>query len=360
MGCRKLIWTPEDERPRASFARGIGGRVSGRRLVNAPVIPSAGFNGNFASLFTGAYQVVQSDLGITYGGTLLAAGSAPPVITLTGALATTPVPILVSCTLAGVLGTWTGTVSYDGGATVAQTFTSSPTVPLTGAGTGLTLNIATGTATASATQDTWTATCAGWADQSGNAHHYSQATPSKQPVIGVGMNGKIELIGTAAANTVLASAMALPAQTATPTYIYGIVRQDTWGLNLGIAGPTNAVFGVCLVQSPSTTTDIQQGGFGNAGGHAGITLGTWGRVRAWYTGSASNLFRYGATDSNGLFDSRGADVATGYNLFARTSGASSANCRWMLFVATPNLPTAPQIAAIDAAVTTWAGAGVAL
>jgi len=73
---------------------------------------------------------------------VVSTGTTPPVITLTG----TPYRALnlrIECTLGGALLTWTGRWSVDGGATWTA-FTSAATVLM--AGTGVTLNIAAGTA----------------------------------------------------------------------------------------------------------------------------------------------------------------------------------------------------------------------
>lgn len=87
-------------------------------------------------------------------GAVTSTGTTPPVITLTG----TPLRSLnlrVECTLGGILATWTGRWSVDGGVTWTA-FTSAATVLM--AGTGVTLNIAAG---AAATDNVWTASTQG-------------------------------------------------------------------------------------------------------------------------------------------------------------------------------------------------------
>lgn len=152
------------------------------------------FNGNIASLFPGAYQVLQSDRGLTYGGTMLpnAGNTSTATMALTGSLATAPVPIWIKLNIGGL----SADIYYDGlGVTPAMTGVSiSAGVPLalTGAGTGLSITPSVGTLILN---DVWKATAAALADQSGNGNDQAQATATRQPVIGIGLNGKVELIG---------------------------------------------------------------------------------------------------------------------------------------------------------------------
>lgn len=90
------------------------------------------------------------------------AGTSPPVITLTGTPAF-PMDLKVDCTLDGARGTWEFRWSVDNGVTWEATgVVSAATVALTlanGTSTGITLNIATGTAEAD--DNVWTARVAG-------------------------------------------------------------------------------------------------------------------------------------------------------------------------------------------------------
>ncbi len=146
---------------------------------------------NFATLFPGAYQVVQTDLGLTYGGTTKASNGAGPIGTLSGTLTTVPVPILFKCTTGGVIGSGAVFSAYYDGGTVAVMTGITPNVDvpiaLTGAGTGLSHSWGAGTAVLN---DTWTATCSALADQSGNGKHNSQAATGKQPILTLGLNNK--------------------------------------------------------------------------------------------------------------------------------------------------------------------------
>jgi len=246
-----------------------------------------GFNGSFTSVISGSFQLVQFDIGLTYGGTLLASGTTPPVITLTGSIAGTPVPIRVECTLLGALGVWTGRVSFDGGSTFPQAFTSAATVPLTGAGSGLTLNIAAGSA---AVDNVWLATCAGVADQSGNAKHYSNVTANQQPVITVGLNGKPGLLWDGA-NDSLTSALVLPQSSVTPFVMFCVVKSVTWGNLRPIL--SHAGGGYTLYQR-GVSPALQASGSGFGSSSSALAVGTFGAVDLGFTNSASDYIRAGS------------------------------------------------------------------
>lgn len=348
MGCRKLIWTPEDE-PRASFARGIGGRVSGRRMLNSPVLPGAGFNGQFATLFPGAFQVVQTDLGLTYGGAPLAVGTGVVVGTLSGTLATTPVPILFTCTTPGVIGAGAQfAASYDGGATQAMagiTPAAGTPVPLTGAATGLFMAWAAGSALA---DNTWTATCAGLADQSGNLKHYSQATASKQPTITVGLNGKVSIL-TDAVSKCLISTGNLPAPGTTPYYIFAVWRQPTWTVNTVIFGRTsgsgNALYKASV--TPDVSSNLPTDTL-----NSGAALGTWVDAEIKHSNSSSDTCKIGVTIVSG---NAGNNALTGIEIGSAIGGTTAFGAVELLAVAfTPNLP---DWVAVRAAVSGMYGAG---
>jgi hypothetical protein len=84
-------------------------------------------------------------LPFVYGTTMTLTGTGSATITLTsttpGSGLTLPYEIRVLVTLGGGLGTWTGKVSYDEGATFEQAFTSAASVDLTGKGEGFTMVI---------------------------------------------------------------------------------------------------------------------------------------------------------------------------------------------------------------------------
>lgn len=286
----------------------------------------SGFNGNFATLFTGVLQSVQSDLGLTYGGTMLAAGTTPPVITLTGALSGVPTAITITDTLPGILGTWTGLVTY--GDATTQAFTSAATVALTGRGAGLTLNIAAGAALG---DNTWKATCAGLADQSGNGKHFVQATVTAQPVITVGLNGFPGLLFDGVDDNLIASGFTMPVPGTTPSYTFAVFRWITWGVKniMGRSSGSGFIFG--MTATPRTATNNAT----NIINLTGAVVGTFGIVEVNRTNSASDPFKCGTVTVTGNAGNLG---CTGWEL-GSSNGVNFSNMEFLALVHCTTLPT---------------------
>ena len=217
-------------------------KIHGQRRNFVNGIP---FNGNFASLFTPGtvLQSVQTDLGLTYGGTPLATAgnTSTTVLTLSGTLATVPVPIWAKSTNSASIGAGaTFNIYYDGlGVTPAMTGvapTAGVGVALTGAGAGLTLTWAAGT---SVNNDSWKATCSAWADQSSNLFHYTQAGVTAQPLVGLGLNGFPALLFDGVNDSLNNNAFTLPTPGTTPTSVLLVARVDSHVLNSAVVDDNN-------------------------------------------------------------------------------------------------------------------------
>lgn len=129
--------------------------ADGRPLL---IEPLPGTTGALAKL--GNVPIVVSDrmpLDSSVMTAVSSTGTTPPVITLTGT-PTMPIDLQVKCTTLGALATWLLKYSIDGGLTYSDIVASAATVemfdPATGLTTGVTLNIAAGTA---AVNNVWTA-----------------------------------------------------------------------------------------------------------------------------------------------------------------------------------------------------------
>lgn len=290
-----------------------------------------GFNGRWKTFFPGAYQIVQSNLGLTYGGTLLDGGGAGPVLTFTGALTGSPVPIWVKCTLGGARGTWTYNIYYDGlGTTVAMSGTSTASaIPLTGAGTGASLNIAAGTA---ALNNIWKATSAGLADQSGNGHNYSQAAAGKQPIITIGLNGKPGLLFDGIDDELKSTGPTLPAPGTTPYYQFAVFRQITWATNHFIFSDTGLQAKVFqAVSTPLIFSRTLNTGPSNAG----AAINAWVELEIARANSASDTFKLGSTTATASQGNTGGGATM---CIASTGGANYANVELLALAYTPVLP----------------------
>lgn len=358
MGCRKLIWTPEDE-PRASFARGIGGRVSGRRLVGSAPVAAAPFNGNFATLFPGAFQVVQTDLGLTYSGTPLATATntSTTALALTGTLATVPVPIWAVATNTLAIGAGAQfNIYYDGlgvtPAMVGVTPAVATPVALTGAATGLFLAWSAG---ASVSADSWKATCAGLADQSGNTKDYSQASSAKQPIITIGLNGKVGLLGDGV-DDVLSSTLTLVAPGTTPYTVFLVGRVITWTSGKRIIGSTAAPNGTGSIDMVTATPQLNQtggAGFGNASN--GMVVGSFAALTSYFSGTIADFLRCGSLASV-TGTTAGSAASAGRDIYS-AGGANFSNFELLMLAYIP-ANGAGQDTAFRAAVNSAAGYGV--
>jgi hypothetical protein len=126
---------------------------------------------------SGLNHLYETHSGIVLGGTLLASGAAPPVVTMTGALAQS-LPLRVEIQTTGARGTATFRWSINSGTTWAESNVVTAATYLM-PGTGIALNFPAGTYT---NNNVFEATIASWADQAGSAT-MSQATAANQPAL---------------------------------------------------------------------------------------------------------------------------------------------------------------------------------
>lgn len=138
------------------------------------------------------------------GTTLLAAGTTPPVLTLTGATTQlSPAPALrVLPVVGGALGVWTFNWFLNGVQQNVSPVLSAATFPL--GTTGITLNIAAGTAN---TDNTWDATTFAVDNSGPVVRQFLQGTASRQLLVAANaLNGHTGLRGVRARNTKLSNA----------------------------------------------------------------------------------------------------------------------------------------------------------
>jgi len=299
------------------------------------------FSGNFAALFPGAYQAVQTNRGLTYGGALLAnaGNTSTATMALTGTLATAPVPIWIKLTGTGT----TGNIYYDGlGVTPAMSGVSvAATVPiaLTGAASGLSITPSGGTLV---TTDTWKATCAALADQSGNGKNFSQAGATAQLIITPGLgNGLVGLATNGATGRLLTSTNIPAAPGTTPWSMFAIFRQVSW-TNSNLILYTAGAFQPQLVQSGVSPQVVANSGSSSAV-NGGAALGTWVIVEINAGNSASDYLKLGTTPVTGSLG----NVGGGTGMVLGSIGASAD----VEFVAFVHAPRVSDWTAIRAAVT---------
>jgi len=272
-----------------------GGSIS---IPGDPRSSAAGFNGQFASLFPGAYQVLQSDLGLTYGGTPLATGTTPPVGTLSGSLATVPVPLWFKCTTAGPIGGAARFAAYaDGlGVTPFQTnIAPAAGVPVALAApcVGLSHAWAAGTA---ALDNVWKATCAGWADQTANGLNASNVVPATQPVITIGLNGKPGLLFDGI-NDVLRHAMIASGTNPLQMIVIGRLLNNASANQCFIGDAFDGTGAILCLGSGGNVIRMFNGVHANPVTPASLLVPI--RISATFTGSIADEMRAGSVSATG-------------------------------------------------------------
>jgi hypothetical protein len=283
----------------------------------------------------------QSDHGVVEGSTLKASGTTPPAITFTGTRVGRPCSITVKCpTTGGARGTWLGTVSYDGGTTVSESFTSAATIALTGKGYGLVLNIPTGNA---ATDNVWKATIATWKDQKGTKD-YAQATAGSQFVIGVGVGNRPGFISDGTDDFMAATGLTLAAPGTTPTFIYAGFRTVSWVINRWVyAANTGTVPSIAQVTA-TPDIDARCGVVGPI--TTGAAVGTFTRVMAMFQHTTADYIKAGSASAVTGVD-LGNNTGTGVQLAASVGASFGAN-EYLFHCYLNAAPSAAQLAAADA------------
>lgn len=317
---------------------------------------------DFAKLFTPGtvLQSIQTDLGLTYGGTMLAGGTSNTVVaTLSGSLLGIPVPILVKCSQIGTIGVDAlFDVYFDGGTTPAMVGilpSAGVPYPLTGAGAGLSVSLSAGSPTS--LDNTWKATCSALADQSGNANNYAQAGATKQPVMSTGLGGRAGLLFDGSNDELDNSTLSYPASV---SYRF-VFRNVSYTTSTAIFGPNTAAAAPIIYQV-GTSPNMRQ--FNNGDGaltNGGAVVGSWVRGRSWFNNAGTDYLRLGAVNSTGIATGAGR-TGTGMRIGFSANGGFVlfANIEVLAMVVLNAEPSAVQDAAFDAAVTALYGGTVGL
>lgn len=329
-------------------SRRLPGRTIRRGSAGAPP-----FNGIFAPLFPGAFGIWQSNLGLTYGGTPLAnaGNTSTTVLSLTGSLATAPIPIWWKATNTAAIGAGaTFDIFYDGaGVTPAMsgvTPTAGTPVALTGAATGLSTTWAAGN---SVSGDIWKATCSALADQSGNGKTLSQGVAAQQPIVVSGLNGKV-FVQFDSTNDFLLSTLLLAQPATTNVSIYTVLASATNGaqpIYLGVASTVT-------ITGPTTNVRMYAGA-GLVNGST-MALNTFTRIYSEFTGSTADSNKVGSNAPVTGTSAGNASTPSGFAWGDYTGGTFPSGTTQVVTAVGPKL-TAAQLAAIDAAVNSPGGYG---
>lgn len=292
----------------------------------------------------------QSDFGVTMGGTLLAAGTAPPVVTVTGTTAATTA-LRIEITLLGVAGVAQFRYFSDGGTTpIASGVVTAATVALTGALAGITVAFPVGPY---ATDNVYTGTVSNWADQQ-NLTNAAQATGSKQPLIIPGLNGHAGFAFDGVDDLLGEATLDLPPPGTTPTFIWGVFTQKAWKAAGGAfaAGPTLAT-----IQIGGTGVTPQNKIYNGTAGpaNAGAVLGSPVRFEALWNNATTDYLKLGATTATGTNTGNSNPAANFFIGGVTNLAANSGTFDFYALLIFNAKPSAGELAALSSAVTTFYG-----
>jgi len=333
---------------------GLGGCFGG--AAHAALV--SGFNGQIASLFPGAAQVLQSDLGLTYGSQPKATGTTPPVTTLSGSLSATPVPIWFKCTTAGAIGSGALFSAYVDGvgttpfATGISPLAGSP-VALSGPCSGLSIAWAAGSA---ALDNIWKATGSGLADQTVNGKNAAQATAAKQPIVTIGINGRVGLLFDGVDDTLDAASLTLPAPGTTPTFHWAVWRKvsEPGGSSVHF-GDMGLIAHALFCPSGGTSFQTWNGIYGPL---SSLTMGQWMRTEAIFTNSTSDYLKSGSLSAVTGVNALNSASPGGYQIGnSNNSVGRYSNMELLAHVITPYLPSPTQLSAASAKINLSTGYG---
>lgn len=294
--------------------------------------------------------MLQSDLGLTYGGTLLAnaGNTSTTVLTLTGSLATTPVPLWAVATNTLAIGAGAAFNIYVDGLGVTPLMSgvvpaAGAPIPLNGAASGLSLTWSVGT---SVITDGWKATCAGLADQTANGKDAIQVGVTRQPVITRGLNGKpgLQFDGV---NDVLTSTVGTLLAGIHLALIVGRVTALASGANSIIGG--DGFFGTIYQNTPTTFTEYNNVA-ANAVTFSALTNQRWAGV---YHNGASDSLRIGSTP---IVTGGSAGAGNGNNRHIGATGTVPGQFGFLEVFAVIYCPV-QDYSAFDAAINSAAGYG---
>ena len=271
-------------------------------------VPEQG--GIFPPDIPGLVLWLRADLGITYvQGPVVATGTTPPTVTLTGTPASPTNSIVLTCTAAGTQTTATFSWTLNG---VAQTpFTAAATVVLPG--TGITANFPVGLYTNTPSADTYTSvvTVSAWADRSGLGNNFAQATASKQPQLTLAdpvFGGQSDLYTNSGLTQLMVSSAALALAQPYSVLIVGSVVGSTNNCAIGCAA-TTPYFGITQTVAFAATATQKNANLIGSGNSPQC-------MAASINGASSVVYGTLSTNNSGAQNTGAAALAGNMSLFA--------------------------------------------
>lgn len=186
----------------------------------------------------------------------------------------------------------------------------------------------------------------------------SQATGGSQPALqSAALNGKNTLLFDGADDFLLFAALDLPDPDITDIWFGFVFRQKTWTVNDSVYG-ANSTTALRLFQVTGSPAMRQNNGLaGND--NSGAAVDTWVRGEALYGSTAADYLKLGSTSSTPTSAGGNNPAAGVFTLGAHTTlGAGASHIEVATFAAWEGKPSAGELTALDAWVTSYYGAGV--
>lgn len=313
----------------STICSGASGVMAGRKYSGgSQQIPNACANVDLKQIFGAALVLwLRSDLGVTtVVGPVVATGTTPPTVTLSGTPSTTQTSaapyVELDCTTLGVLGVSQFTVKVNGTVTATNVFSASSGVVLPGS--GLTAGWAAG---ASATNDVYTSNIvtSAWADQSGQANNATQAFSVNQLtyVTGGGANGHPYLQSTFNGSNGTSLKGASPLVTAQPVEYFVVARTNVasppgaFPYLFNVAGTLND----CATLQVTNTHNIEQDNGAQANAIT-MTVNADFVVDSYFNGASSTLALNGGAPVGPASAGANGSFSGGYLISSTTAGNS--------------------------------------
>jgi hypothetical protein len=192
------------------------------------------------------------------------------------------------------------------------------------------------------------ATVSAWADQGPSGFHLTQGTAAAQPdfVAAGGPNGTPSVLFKGTDDFLRNATLDRPAPSTTPTFVWTVMRQVTWGANLRFWCFGTANLGLAVL-GQTATPQISMSNTTVVNANTALTVNTYKRMEVYFSGSTSDYLKVGATSVTGA--SAGVvDNAARFTLGARGDDLSPSNVEYPEFAIFSALPSAAQLTALDA------------
>lgn len=192
-----------------------------------------------------------------------------------------------------------------------------------------------------------------WADIK-NGFAASQATGSKQPILGTGVNSRPKITFDGVDDVLIDSVLDLPAPGTTPIFAWGIINQITWAASKAVWGAGSVGSVAQITGLTSTPNLVSYAGVATGPLNNGAALGSPVRVEQFHNNNTTDYLKLGSVSVTGVNTGNG-NPAASWNLGAALNASSFGNFDIYACLVFSGKPSGAELSALDAAVTSWYG-----